>query len=476
MRIGYILYNHYLPAGETSKTRSPALILALDIGTSTISGLLYDRTARRARAVANLANDSDVAGLPATRHEQNPERIYELCLQIQAELLRQAGLAPDAVAGVGITGQMHGVLLLAADGRLGSNLITWRDQRTREDGGEFLSGVEKLAGKAAAKKRGCGLRPGYGGATLAWLAKNGGLRPGQRALTAADYLAYRLTGQAASEATHAASWGLLDLGRRAWDMPLAKKLGLPAGLLPPLKPTGEALGPVTDRSAALFGSAAPVFPPVGDNQASFIGATEGQGGAVINLGTGGQVSLAVSEVRHAPGLETRPLPETGFILVGASLCGGWAYAYLHSFLSATLREVGGREMAKDELYRRLGELAAGAPADWGGLRVDPRFSGTREAPELRGGILNIDRNNFTPANLARAFLTGMVEELAELAERAGGEKPAAVTASGNAARRNPLLPQLISARFGAPCRVSQIDEEAALGAALQAARYVRKGE
>ena len=206
--------------------------------------------------------------------------------------------------------------------------------------------------------------------------------------------------------------------------------------------------------------------PVGDNQASVIGAAGFSGDvAIVNLGTGGQISVRKKEYEFVQHLETRPMPFGGYILVGTSLCGGWSFAYLCSFFDAVINELAGVNIPQHELYARINQLVAEAPAGAGGLAVDTRFSGTRAQPHIRGGVAGIDRHNLTPGNLARAFVEGMVRELAETGRTAGISHVSRIVAAGNAVRKNPAVAETIEREFGLACNVGPEREEAALGAA-----------
>lgn len=414
------------------------MILSVDVGTSKISALVVDVADGTVVASASAANDADVSGLPAGRHEQNPQRICAIVQSLMQQVMR------DDVEAIAISGQMHGVLLVDGKGEPATNLITWRDQR----------GAGRALSRQAALRTGCAMHPGYGGATLATLDTQG-----KTALTIADYVALQLTGVAATEVTHAASWGLLNLERGDWDDGAIEELGIDRAALPAVKPSCGLLGHTEGGIV--------VASPIGDNQASFIGAAGlADDVAVVNLGTGGQVSVRTDDLTYHPPLETRPMPGGGAILVGASLCGGWAYAYLKQFYQQVAADVGGVSISDAQAYEKINDLAA--TSDGGGLIADTRYLGTRGDPSVRGSIANIDANNLTPANLARAVLEGMVRELADLA-RGAGVQPARVIASGNAVRRNPLVRQLIAEQFGAACEVGEAREEAALGAAVAAA-------
>lgn len=457
---------------ETFKDRDADMVMrygvGIDIGTSKIGAVLVDAAERRVVRAVSRGNDAQVCGLAANRHEQSPARIVEIAAQACRELLAGAGTRAEEFMGGAVTGQMHGVLVAGTNLAPVTPLITWRDRRTV---GDFLAGLQRAAGIAYTARTGCALNAGYGGATLAWLRQEGAVPVRDAmALTIADYLAARLCGVAGTAASHAASWGIFDLRRGAWDAELLRTLEIPAELLPPVRDDRPLLGGCTHAAAELFGlpEGLPVWLAVGDNQASVYAAADGDADcAVLNLGTGGQISLPAHEVVWSGGSETRPLAGGGLMRVGASLCGGWSYAYLCEFFRKVCREIGGVEISADAAFTRMTALAQGKSA--GTLRVDPRFAGSRDGGCAGGAITGINVDNLVPAELVIAFQEGMVRELAELAGVGAGGVAAGfrrLVATGNAVRRNPGLPRIIEKIFGMPCALSPHLEEAGAGAAL----------
>ena len=140
-----------------------------------------------------------------------------------------------------------------------------------------------------------------------------------------------------TDTTDAASWGIFDTQTGTdWLPGVHHVLHLPNGILPPVKPTGTLAGPLLPALAVRAGLPAgvPVAVAIGDNQASFLGSVPSLTEcALFNLGTGSQLSVPTSQYRLASALETRPLIPGWWLLVGASLCGGYAYQLLADFFS-----------------------------------------------------------------------------------------------------------------------------------------------
>ena len=257
----------------------------------------------------------------------------------------------------------------------------------------------------------------------------------------------------------AASRGLADPMRGTWDMGAMERAGIDAAILPEVTNDFALIGrdPVD----------IPVACGIGDNQASFIGSVRDMADTVlVNMGTGGQVTMLASGQVSGGDLEVRPLGRGQSIIVGSMLCGGRSYALLERFLRSCAK-LGGAGDAP--LYGAMNRIAL-EMLEAGDLpRVDTRFNGTRAMPELRGSVSGIGTENFDAGHLIAGTVTGIAREIRDLYEMmlAGGAAPAAhLVGSGNAIRRNPALKRSLELAFGAKMQIPAYAEEAACGAAL----------
>jgi sugar (pentulose or hexulose) kinase len=453
------------------------LVVGLDLGTTTLTAVALDPAAGGLAACHTAPTPGRLPGAEAGRSEWDVTAVAERacgCLRGVAE-----GLGPRRaeVVGLGLTGQQHGVVLVDESLRPLTPFVGWQDRRGEDPfpgGGTYTERARALVGPDAHRSAGCRLATGYLAVTLFWMRQRGLLPPSGTACLAADYFAAFLTGRPpVTDPTCAASAGVFDLRRGDWDRAMLEALGLPAGLFPPVRPSGSPCGPLTDALAARTGLPAglPVFVGVGDNQASFLGSVAAPAESVlVNVGTGGQVAAHSAAFHHDPSLETRPFPGGGFLLVAAGLSGGAAYATLERFFRSVLADVAGVEAA-GALYPAMNRLAAAAPAGSDGLRCEPFFSGTRADPELRASWTGTSAANFTPGHLARALLEGMARAFARSyapIRAALGRPVRRLVGAGNGLRTNPLLARLVGAEFGLPLVLPAHQEEAAVGAALLA--------
>jgi len=436
--------------------------LGLDIGTTKVAAVIADSSSAAA-AVVSLDHRADLS-VPMGRAEQDSEVLLDAAWravrELPAELRRQ-------VRAIGLTGQMHGVLLLDSVGRPLSPLVTWQDQRCLEEG--FL---EKLIART-----GRPLSTGFGCATLAWFAAHHALlQNATSAGTIQDYATMVLCGRVrpATDPTDAASWGLFDLQSLAWDLTAVKAGGFDAALLPEVRPCGSCAGTLSDLMARELGlpPGIPVAVAIGDNQASLLATLRDPLREIaITLGTGAQASLVLPPgeaiENPAPGrpYEFRPYPGGRSLVTAASLCGGSAWAWLARTVASWQRDLGLPDVAEETLYVKLNAL--GLAADDGPV-VAPHFLGERHAAALRGSISRISLDNFHLGQLARGLARGIVANLRDMLPPRHLEHRTRLVGSGNALRRNRLLQVAAEEVFGLPLVMSEGREEAALGAALNA--------
>ena len=426
--------------------------LGLDIGTTTISAVVVEN----AQVITSLTlkNGAFLESVYSWERIQDPAYIRNTAVYAVEKLLEQH---PD-VERIGLTGQMHGIVYLDRDGVPVSPLYTWQDGRGDQTYGDGKTYAEYLG-----EVTGYSLATGYGIVTHFYNLRNG-LVPEKAVVfcTIQDYLAMVLAGNTVpvTDASDAASFGVYQLEKGGFDQIALKKAGISDAMLPSL---------AKEPCIGLYRGAISVYAAIGDNQASFLGSAGGEAEVMlVNVGTGGQFSAFTKTYMTCPGLETRPFPG-GFLLVGASLCGGRAYALLEKFLRDTVCTMTGT--APESCYGAMDALLSqGKPENT--PKLVPLFQGTRQEPAVRGSITGISTENFTPRHLVWAMLEGMAEELhgMYLQYLCAGGTPARLIGSGNGLRRNVHLQNCVSEKFGLPLVMSECTEEAAAGAALFAAR------
>lgn len=461
-----------------------SIYIGLDVGTTSLSAVALE--AEDGALLAQETVPNTASRRPRARGHERAEldlaALEDLVARLLARLAARLGEGAGAVAGIGVTGQMHGLALLDPAGRPLAPAITWQDRRTLDaapGGGETILEcfLRRAGGQEAFRRMGCRPAPGYLGPSLFWLAEQGALppEPAVACLIPDAVVAWLGGASPRTDPTDAGSTALYDVVSRAWDVDLVRRLGIPASLLPPVEASGAPAGGLRPAVAERAGLPAgvPVTNALGDNQASFLGSVARPAESLLlNVGTGAQVSAWTPAYAEVAGLDTRCFPGGAYLLVGAGLFGGRSYAYLAGLFRRVAEDLLGVEDLDDgALYGRMNALAARVLPGADGLRCAPLFTGTREDPALRGSLTGLTPDNMTPGHLARALLEGMAEGLAAFHERMApvlGSRGQLVGA-GNAIRRNPLFGEILARMFAMPLAVPRYGESAAAGAALLAA-------
>lgn len=423
-------------------------VIGLDIGTTTICGIAVDAENGRLLKSVTLDNDSFIDGKPFEKI-QSPEKIIEKVTSLAENLFNEF----SPVCAIGITGQMHGIVYLDNEGKAVSPLYTWQDGSGNEKTGDttYAKKLSEITGYNAAS--------GFGGTTYYYHAKNN-LVP-EKAVTFCtihDYAAMVLTGRIKPlmHTSDAASFGLFDLENSCFDKEKIEKAGLDFSFFPEVTDKYESVGEY---------NGVPVCCAIGDNQASFIGSVKNMDGcALVNMGTGGQISMLTSLKKAPAGIEIRPLGEGKRILVGCSLCGGRAFATLADFFSSVYEMITGEKC--ENIYKAM-DKALEASENEDSLQISTKLCGTREDPTLRGEIKNLGIDNFTPIQLMNGFLGGMVSEITDMISLVNCEIKSLV-GSGNGLRKNIPLQKRFSKALGCEMAIPLNREEAAFGAALTA--------
>lgn len=429
--------------------------LGLDIGTTSISAVIFEEGA----GVLEAETMENGTFLPGNSWEriQDPRAIWQKASSLVQRLLDRH---PDVEA-IGVTGQMHGIVYLSRAGEPVSPLYPWQDGRGELPFGEKESWAEHLSAITGHR-----LSTGYGMVTHFYNLHQGLVGSDAVTLcTIGDYVAMKLAGRTRPrmDPTNGASLGLFDLPGGCFDSAALGRAQIDEGILPEI--AGE---PLLGRGELGI----PVYTAIGDNQAAFLGAVgENRDAVLVNVGTGSQVAVYSQAYMCLPNLETRPFPDGGWLLVGASLCGGRSYALLENFFRQTVKMVTGTETsaydAMDRALREAGKVE-NVPC------TTTTFQGTRQDGNLRGSIRGIGTDNFTPVHLMHSFMNGMAQELYDMYQGfldAGGAAPKTIIGSGNGLRKNAHLCRAFEEAFGCPLVLSPWKEEAACGAAMYAAKH-----
>lgn len=441
------------------------MYLGIDIGTGKSAAVIIDKRKRVLASVSKPYSANVRIKTRQGRSEQDP--VHLLNSAFSAVKMLPCELR-GKIRAVGVTGQMHGVIVLDKGGSPLTPLINWQDQRCLEDK-TFLETLNR--------KTGYQLRTGFGCATLAWLKKNGKLSKAVfRSSTIHDFAVMKLCGLNVPviDPTNAASWGLFDLKNLCWDKKNISKAGIPYHILPELVSSGGIAGRTDMKTSKMLGIPAniPVAAALGDNQASLISTLNNPDEELaLTLGTGGQLSAVlppktkIAWSNKSDTFEYRPFPGGSYAAVAASLCGGSAWNWLADVIISIMKDAGVNPGSKNEIFSKMNQLGFKAKCE---IVINPNFLGERHNPDLRGSISGIDMNNFTLGSLSRGLARGIISNLRGMLPESVLKGRKRIMASGNALRKNPLLCKTAEEIFGLPLLICESKEEAAVGAAILA--------
>ena len=365
-------------------------VLGLDVSTTATKAILVDE----AGAVAGIGSSGYDYDVPRPLwSEQDPQLWWTATQAAIGEALANASLRGDDVAAVGLSGQMHGAVLLdAADDAL-RPAILWNDQRTAAECDEIR---ERVGRRRLIEITGNDALTGFTAPKLLWVRRH---EPDvwdrvAHVLLPKDFVRHRLTGDHAVDRADGAGTLLFDLAARDWSTDVLEALELDRGLLPPTHEGPTVTGAVTEAAAAATGLAVgtPVVAGGGDQAANAVGVGAVDPGIVaLSLGTSGVVFAATD----------RPLVERD----------GRVHAFCHSvpgrwhLMSVMLSAAGSLRWFRDALapdldYAALDAEAATVRAGSDGLVFLPYLTGERSPhpdPLARGAFVGLTVTPRPPA-------------------------------------------------------------------------------
>ncbi len=364
---------------------------------------------------AQLGDDGSVADIRRmpTRRVSSPDpRRAEYAL---AEMMEAAQAYIDTVmergtipTGILISTQMHGFVLREADGRV-SNYISWQDELSLEahHGETPYARLHALVDDMLLRGSGIHLKTELALCSLYARAFRGEVHPTDAELfTLGSYLIHLLCGRNITHLTNAAPTGMYDLRAHCWNQPLLDAVGF----------TGLRLPEVTDamRPCGHY-RGIPIYPDVGDQQASLLGAGLHPGQISINLGTASQVSILTDtyDESYFTGVEElRPFFGGQYLRTVSKLSGGRSLQVLVEFIRQTVAFATGELPDNAAVWDKIGALAH---ADSEGLCVSTGFFPTQLFPT--GSIQGIDAQNLTPQNLLRGAFADLADRFGRIIDQ-----------------------------------------------------------
>jgi xylulokinase len=386
------------------------LLMGIDIGTQSTRAALLDLDGR---LVASASTAQELHTPRPGWAEQDPQIWWEATVNNVRAVIERAGIEPQAIAAIGVSGQMHGTVPVGERGELLSRGVQlWCDKRAIDLVEEFKTHPDH---REAYRIAGSPPVASWLGFKIKWVQHN---QPEvyERAwkfMVPKDLINFRLTGQAATDWTEASGAFLMDARTETWSPELAGQMGIDLEKLPDVKPSFSVIGQVTSQAAALTGLAAgtPVVAGAGDMLCMLLAA------GIIRPGTASDVtgtSSIASVFTEAPVLDERlmnlhhVLP--GWIPFGITDSGGISLKWFKdSFCQA---EIAAAQADRIGIYDRLNELAAQVEPGAEGLLYFPYLMGERTlgTPWARGVFFGLTPRT-SVGSMVRAIMEGVTFEL-----------------------------------------------------------------
>jgi xylulokinase len=435
-------------------------LLGVDLGTSSVKVAVTDEKG----TLKTLAGHEYPILTPQLGYaEQHPDTWWEAtCIAVSAALAQ----APNAeIAGIGLSGQMHGMVLLDAQGESIGDAIIWADQRSAPQSDTLLAEIG-IGGFRTA-----GTRPatGFMAASLRWLRDHEPARLDRvrHVLLPKDYIRFRLTGEIASEPSDASSTALFDISARDWSDTLIKAVGGRRDIFPPIFESAQTAGQLTQNAAGSLHlqQGIPVAAGAADTAAALLGLGLIQPGiGTIAINTGGTVVMPLAVPRTDPDLRVHTfchVPQDRWYIQGAMLSAGLSLRWLRDLYGLTHRP---------DAYDYLTHLATSVPPGSDGLIFLPYLIGERSplmAPQARSAFVGLTLSHGL-GHMVRAVLEGVAFAIRQIVETIGVlDTPTTEFYGAGAGLLSSLLwRQILVDVLNFPLRLPVSQERASVGAAL----------
>ena len=447
------------------------LLLGIDVGTGGSRAVVINETGQ---IVASATVEHEPFASPQTGWaEQDPDDWCRASIAAIREVVSHDNVSPDEIAAVGLSGQMHGSVLLNERDEVVRPALIWCDQRTDKQCEQLTQqiGAEQLI------KLTC--NPALTGFTLPkmlWVRDNEpeAWQQVRSVLLPKDYVRFRLTGDKATDVADASGTLLLNVAERKWSEEMLAATEIDVSLLPTVFESPEITGTISSSTAELTGLRAgtPVVGGAGDQAGGAVGIGIVQPGAVsATIGTSGVVFAAT----NSPALDPKGRVHTFCHAVP----GRWHVMGVTQGAGLSMRwfrDQFGAGMGEGDPYDRMTEEAAQVESGSNGLLWAPYLMGERTPhldPHARAALVGLTASH-TRAHVIRAIMEGVAFSLRDSFEIFNEMKvPVETIRLGGGGARSALWRQIQADIYGRAVATVEAEEGAAYGVAMLAGVGVR---
>ncbi len=446
-------------------------LLGVDLGTSGTKTVLFDVNGQ---AIASETVEYPLHQPQNGWAEQAPEDWWDAARTTIRSVIEQSGVDAADIKGLGISGQMHGLVLLDADGNVLREAILWCDGRTQEECDEITNtiGRERLIQITANPAL-----TGFTAGKILWVRKH---EPElwakvRHILLPKDYVRFKLTGEYASEMSDASGTNLLDVPNRCWSKEILDALNIDDNLMPRLTESSDVAGYITSEAAQVTGlvPGTPVAGGAGDNAAAAVGTgVVVEGKAFTTIGTSGVVFAHSDKVQIDPQGRVHTFCAAvpgAYTVMSCTLAAGLSLKwYRDTFCQAEIDAA--KEMDTDP-YILMNQQAEKSPIGANRLIFLPYLMGERSPlldSNARGAFIGLSAIH-TRKDLLRAVMEGVTYSQRQNLDvlRAMHVAPDTMLACGGGAK-SPFWRKMMADVFNMPVKTVKNTEGPALGAAILA--------
>ena len=446
-------------------------LLGIDIGTSGTKTALFDITGK---VMESCTIDYPLYQEQNGWAEQDPEDWWEATRNTVSTVIGKSGIKATEIKGIGLSGQMHGLVMLDKGGKVLRRSIIWCDQRTGRECAEITGriGADRLISITANPAL-----TGFTASKILWVRNNQPdiYRKCAHILLPKDYIRYKLTGEFATEVSDASGMQLLDVPKRKWSSEIISKLEIVESLLPRVYESPEITGKVSRKATAETGLACGtiVVGGAGDNAAAAVGTgVVTNGTAFTTIGSSGVVYAHSSQLVIEPKGRVHTfccaVPGAWHVMgvtQGAGLSLQW---FRNNFCRSEIQKA--RRLGVDAYYL-MDKMAEIIPIGCDKLVYLPYLMGERTPhldPYCRGAFFGLSAIHTKP-HLIRAIIEGVTYSLRDCVDilREMGIQIKEMRACGGGGT-SPFWRQMLADVFACKIRATVSKEGPALGVAILA--------
>jgi xylulokinase len=446
-------------------------LLGIDLGTSGTRSVLFNPDGE---VIAAKSAEYPLSQPQNGWAEQDPQDWWEAAIATISHVVRQSGVDPRQIAALGISGQMHGLVMLDEKGQVLRPSIIWADQRT----GEECEDITRLVGKERLIEITANpALTGFTASKIMWVKKHQPdiYKKTRHILLPKDYLRYKLTGDFATEVSDASGMQLLDVPGRQWSQEVLDKLGIARELLARVYESPEVTGHVSEEASRLTGlsQSTLVVGGAGDNAAAAVGTgTVRDGRAFTTVGTSGVIFAHSSKIAIDPKGRVHTfccaVPGAWHVM-GVMQSAGLSKRWIRDTLCQA--EIAQAEKLGIDSYDLVDALAAKSPVGSNRLIYLPYLMGERTPhldPDCRGVFFGLSAMH-QRGDLIRAVMEGVsfgLRDSLEILDGMGVKADKMLLTGGGA--KSAFWRQLLADVYARPLSLINSPEGPALGVAILA--------